>query len=252
MSNRFVQRIRSGEIESVEDLKTAFRELALATHPDVAATHSDSAPNGIGAGGGGPRAAGRGIDPGGAFIAVRAEYEAALVNFERHRFGARRIDGEGRPSGGGAAVEAAELWSCLSLMLKRGFPKEPRHEKETLRYEYARWRLCGALDSLAREKGGGDIDGERSASRLFGDFEASLLDLKKTAPGLLASSLAYLRGLVDFASRNLPAMRTDLVRGFESLRCDARLAPGAREFLLVLSTELGIGPTLNPYAGPSA
>ena len=59
MSNRFVQLIRSGEIDSVEDLKTVFKELAKATHPDLA-----------------------GAGAGDEFVAVRLEYENALHDFK--------------------------------------------------------------------------------------------------------------------------------------------------------------------------
>jgi len=238
--NRFVRAIRSGEIDSVKDLKAAFRELALATHPDLAGRRHEnrSEPD---AQARMPEGAAR-PDTGEAFIAVRAEYEAALANFDRHRFGASRKIGQPAPRE--ASVAAEELWGCLSLMLKRGFPKEPRHEKETLRYEYARWRLRGAVEALQRERERPEPLVVESRHRAFEAFEDCLLDLKKTAPSLEAAVIAYLRELIDYASSGLPLMRVSLVRAFDGFTADARLSEMARSFIRFLSSELGIGPTL--------
>ncbi|HUX38400.1 MAG TPA: hypothetical protein VMV44_10910 [Rectinemataceae bacterium] len=252
MPNRFVQAIRSGRIDSVDDLKTAFRELALATHPDMARA----------------RAMGH-TDPGEAFIAVRAEYETALANFERHRFGASmarrgRVGASGRDLGAGgdlgsggaraASVGAAELWGCLSLMLKRGFPKEPRHEKEILRYEYARWRLRGALQALGREAGK-SLDREAELSReeprgttdparLFDAAESELIAIKKTFPKSLSALLSFLRKLADEDLAGHPAMRVALVRDLDALRIAPGLGAAARNFVALLAERRGIGPTL--------
>ena len=35
MANRFVRRIKSGDIESVSELKSEFKEVAKLTHPDL-------------------------------------------------------------------------------------------------------------------------------------------------------------------------------------------------------------------------
>ncbi len=237
--NRFVRAIRSGEIESVEELKAAFRELALATHPDLAGKRG--APTETSEARPGLRTE---ADPGEAFIAVRAEYETALANFERHRFGVDLARSRADPSAPVKAGPAgAELWSCLALLRKRGFPKEPRHEKETLRYEYARWRLRGALDRLDLPAGSfGGMDG--AALRNFDAFESEALALKKADPALLASILSYLDELVDHAARGVPAMRVALVRNYDELRGHPGLSQEARDFLAILSAELGIGPTL--------
>ena len=220
--NRFVRAIRSGEIDSIEELKTAFREQALATHPDLGGTSATA-------------------DPGEAFIAVRAEYEAALSDFERHRFGsvaARRGDEGGQRS---AHVGSEELWGCLSLLLKRGFPKEPRHEKEILRYEYARWRFRGALASLARERGSAEpVDHGPALDR----FEGVLLGMKKRRSPALGIILSFLRELIDYASGSHPAMRVALVRDFEHLKNMPELGFNYGELLALLAGELGIGPTL--------
>ena len=223
--NRFVRAIRSGEIESVDDLKAAFRELALATHPDVAKA-----------------------DSGEAFIAVRAEFEAALTNFERHRFGVDLARGrtdaaDNAYSGAGGA----ELWSCLALLRKRDFPKEPRHEKEILRYEYARWRFRGALRHLSVSVTASvtvPAGAGKTAVESFDAFESEALAMKKTGAPLLAVILSYLDELVDYAARRLPAMRVALVRSYDAIRDLPGLSPGGREFLAVLSAELGIGPTI--------
>jgi len=237
--NRFVRAIRSGEIESIEDLKAAFRELALATHPDLAARRP---PGGATAGSEG--AAADKSDAGEAFIAVRAEYEAALANFERHRFGVDLARGRDDSSAAAfAGVGGAELWSCLALLRKRGFPKEPRHEKEILRYEYARWRFRASLGQLSIS-GRATAEAGKSAVEAFDAFENAALAMKKAEAPFLASVLSYLDELVDYAARGLPAMRVALVRSYDALRDHPGLSTGARQFLAILSAELGIGPTI--------
>jgi hypothetical protein len=211
-TNRFVQAIRSGGLDTVEELKTAFRELAKSTHPDLS-----------------------GPDSAELFLSIRSEYEAALAGFERHRFGASRLS---RDSSGQAspAVAARELWACLALLLKRGFPKEPRHEKEILRYEYARWRLRGALRSLGREDPGAE-----GAPALFDSFEAELLGIRKAFPDSAGAALAFLRALVAHAEREHPAMRVALARELEDLGMNPGLGPPSLDFLALLASRLGIG-----------
>lgn len=234
--NRFVRAIRSGEIDSIEELKAAFREFALATHPDLASRRPAAGENA-----GTDPAGAVELDSGEAFIAVRAEYEAALVNFERHRFG---VDfAKGRTEASTAAypgVGLAELWSCLALLRKRGFPKEPRHEKEILRYEYARWRFRVDLGRLS-------VSGRRTVEEghaVFDAFEIDTLAMKRAGDAILSSILSYLDELIDYAVRRLPAMRVALVRSYDALRDHPGLSTGGRQFLAMLSAELGIGPTI--------
>ncbi|MFZ4616546.1 MAG: hypothetical protein ACOYM2_10180 [Rectinemataceae bacterium] len=219
--NRFVASIRSGDIDSILDLKAAFRERALATHPDLAGPAADD----------------------GAFIAVRAEYEAALANFERHRFGSRAkaaSSGDSRDTGHGASSAGAyTLWACLALLLKRGFPKEPRHEKEGLRYAYALWRFRGTLRGL---------DAEGSALASFDAAQGPLLELGKSDRATLDLLRNFLGELIDYALRGLPVMRVALVRELDVLGAARVLAEGpghpALLFAKTLAAELGIGPTL--------
>jgi hypothetical protein len=216
MANRFVRRIKSGQIASVGELKSEFKELAKRTHPDVA---------GPGAGGGD-------------FAALRDEYESALRDFAKHRFGARSAQSDSfageapaREASSGGALEG-EAWPCLAILLGRGFPKAPRHEKEALRYEYARWRLEEAL--------GPDLRG------LFADFEAELLLLRASRSKALEPVLRVLRLLIDYREKGLSAMRTEIVLALALLRADARLGPGCLAFELALAGELGIGGEIGP------
>lgn len=215
MANRFVQGIRSGDIDSLEDLKTAFKELAKATHPDLA-----------------------GADSGDEFLAVRSEYENALHNFEHHRFGAAKAGTAGGLGDRAAAVASGELWACLALFLKRGFPKTPRHEKEILRYEYARWRLRGALGARGRDAAVGD------PVALYDAFEAECLAMRKALPEGVGAAVAFMRSLVAHAEREHPAMRTALVRELEDLGLEPGLGSASLAFLGYLAKELGIGRSL--------
>ncbi|MBL8966199.1 MAG: hypothetical protein JNG85_04260, partial [Spirochaetaceae bacterium] len=109
MPNRFIRLIEEGGIASVDELKSAFRALALATHPDLGG------------------AAGRSED----FIRARAEYESALLYLDS---GGGR-GGRGRSGGPSAfrsaaaprrAFDRAVFYADLSALLKAGFPKTPR------------------------------------------------------------------------------------------------------------------------------
>jgi hypothetical protein len=206
MANRFVRKIRSGEIESVDELKSEFKALAKLSHPDL-----------------------RGPGTGGEeFARLRDEYEAALRDFVKHRFGARPADGGLAPVGSGRdGPMADDAWACLALLLKRGFPKVPRHEKETLRYEYARWRLAEALGPSRRA--------------LFSACESELLGMRSSGSAALAPVLGLLGNLIDYREKGLGAMRTHVVLSLGALRSDPRVGPGCGAFALSLAAELGIG-----------
>lgn len=211
MANRFVKRIKSGEIASVDELKAEFKDLAKRTHPDLAGPGADH----------------------GDFAALRDEYDNALRDFEKHRFGSRR-GGAGAHPGGSPSGEglAREAWPCLAILLGRGFPKAPRHEKEALRYEYARWRLCEALGPARRE--------------LFYACDAELLAMRASRSPALELPLRVLRLLLDYRGKGLSAMRTEIVLALAELRSDPRVGPGCREFELALARELGVGPEIGP------
>jgi hypothetical protein len=214
VANRFVRRIKSGEIGSVGDLKSEFKELAKLNHPDLLGPGSD----------------------GEAFKVLRDEYEAALRNFAKHRFGARKDAELAAHAGRGADSPVSdEAWACLALFLKRGFPKIPRHEKEALRYGYARWRL-------------GEAFGRESEDR-FAACEAELLSLKAGAPRALAPALALLRELLDYREKSLSAMRTQILLSLGSLGADPRIGPGFLAFARFLAVELGIGAEITAPRG---
>ncbi len=213
MANRFVRKIKSGDIDSIGELKSEFKELAKRTHPDLQAS----------------------AEAGLEFAAVRSEYEAALRDFEKHRFGARRDEAEGREAARGFAGRAGpaegplsdSAWLCLELVLKRGFPKVSKHEKQRLRYEYACWRLSEAL-------------GEERGS-LFGAFESELLDLKAFGSGAYAPTLLLLRDFIEYRYMGITALRTNVVLSYGRLKADPEAGSALRSFLGLLAADLGIG-----------
>ncbi|PKL08489.1 MAG: hypothetical protein CVV51_08660 [Spirochaetae bacterium HGW-Spirochaetae-7] len=208
MTNRFVRRIREGDIATPEALKAEFKALAKSTHPDLAGPGAELA-----------------------FIRVREDYESALRDFERHRFGDRVRASQPGPAGGGDTVRGA--FAAMGLLRRRGFPKSPRHRKETLRYDYARW-CCTRAMARADER----------AAAAFEPFERSMLELKARRGGVASDALRYLDALVEYAAIGLPELRTALLVDLGSLRTDPRLPADALGFLSVLSAWLGIGTAL--------
>jgi hypothetical protein len=210
MANRFVRRIKSGDIESIGKLKSEFKELAKLTHPDLHGPGAEAE-----------------------FVEARSEFEAALRDFEKHRFGARgsrsaaeRRHPERSPGDSGEGF-SEEAWSCLALFLKRGFPKLSRHEKELLRYEYARWRF---LQTLGPGRAG-----------LFDAFERELFGMKTEGAAALDAILFFLRELIEYRIEGLSAMRTQILLSLGHLRANPGIGVGARNFVDFLAGELGIG-----------
>jgi hypothetical protein len=192
MGNRFVRpslrkRIQDGLIASVEELKAEFKAEAKRTHPDLAG--SDTVED---------------------FVRLRRDYEAALRTLAK---------GDAAASGRTTAAPSPEgdygaPFATLELLLKRGFPKRPRHDKERQRYAYARIRARAALHILGE-----------GAERLFDEAEEELLGLKE-------------KDLRDF--RATVSLLTDIVAarldGNESLIAAVRMDLGRRS----AATALGL------------
>jgi len=213
MSNRFARRIRDGAIRTPEELKSEFKALAKETHPDLSGQSATDD-----------------------FVRVRAEYESALQDFERHRFGERKKGIQGAsPRRGSAEAGSPDFpaFAAIAVLRKRGFPKVPRHEKERLRYEYARYRCQIALERLGAGRGG-ELE----------SFERTLLAVRRIDPEAAERALRYLDALAEYSARGLPAMRTALVLDSAALRADPRLPGEARHFLAEISAVLGLGPAL--------
>ncbi len=182
MPNRFTGPIKRGEIESIDELKSEFKTLAKKSHPDLL----------------GPGASGED------FAALRSEYEAALRDFDRHRFGLNPRRGIGPEDSGNQATRShmafdrRTLYLELAALRRRGFPKEPRHDKERMRYEYRRFLFMAALGAWNEDYVG-----------LFRAFEAAVLEKEPPEPALRDGSatrkrseaLAFLDCILDWQSR---------------------------------------------------
>lgn len=216
MANRFARRIRDGTIRTPGELKSEFKSLAKALHPDLA-----------------------GHEAGEEFIRVRSEYEAALKDFELHRFRTRpgRIRTGFPAAGTGADMDARpRVFAALGILRKRGFPKIPRHEKERFRYEYARYRFGTALEECGVDVGEDLVNVERT-----------LVDLRAREPSAFEAVLSYLDALTDYSARGLPAMRTFLAQRSSSLQSDPRIPEPVKGFLAGLSRALALWDALpNP------
>lgn len=209
MANRFARRIRNGTIRTPGELKSEFKSLAKALHPDLA-----------------------GLGAGEEFIRVRSEYEAALRDFELHRFRTRPRRSEVQPAASEAGTDTdarPRVFAALGILRGRGFPKVPRHEKERFRYEYARYRFETALGEL-----GADAGTDLAA------VERALLDLRAREPSSFEAVLAYLDGLTEYAALGLPAMRTSLALESHSLGADPGIPETVKRFLGALADTLGL------------
>jgi hypothetical protein len=221
VNNRFVRRIRSGEIDCVEDLKAEFKALAKLTHPDLR----------------GPGAAGDD------FAAVRGEYEAALRDFVSHRYG-----GPASEAGPPPAFDRRALYVDLARLFKRGFPKAPRHEKERIRYEYCRY--------LARSR---FRAWDESYPALLDAFEEEMLMLRDRDPRVYDEALDVVAGVLEYHATGIAyaraAVRLDLAHFRAPADWQRRglakgpgVAPSERDaltgFLSLLVGDMGTGPAL--------
>jgi hypothetical protein len=171
VAKNFVRRVKSGEIASVSQLKSEFKALAKLSHPDLSGAGGED------------------------FMRLRAEYEAALRGFELYRFGPPRgkAGKAGREDGAAPSLEGA--FDALARLMKRGFPKTPRHDKEKERYEQIRRRLLSELDAT-----------EPSWGPAFASFEEELIALKGSGSPAFDAALLLLSGILDYRKTRLPAL----------------------------------------------
>ena len=211
MANRFVRLIEEGAIASVDELKSSFRALALATHPDLGG------------------AEGRSED----FIRARSEYEAALLYLDSGGGRGRGVRASAFRSTAGArrAFDRAVFYADLAALLKAGFPKTPRHDKERRKYARLRLLVRSALASRAED-----------APARFDAFERALAGLKECAvvePGRTgaaggprqsaagtraAAVLGLLADLVEYEETGIVALRSVIEIELAGLRAEAAAA----------------------------
>lgn len=208
MANRFIRRIEDGEISTEGELKSAFRALAMATHPDLG------------------EAGARGE----AFMKARAEYEAAIGYLAP----AATAGGQTRMRG---RFDRDLFYADLQGLLKAGFPKLARHDKE--RRKYARLRL-NVRSSLSAWD---DRDaGDRLIS--FDAFEAELSAMKAlTEPDRLEPILALVEEIIEYAECGIVPLRAAIEIEFAAMR-ELRVEPAVLGFLGTLINDMDGGPAL--------
>lgn len=227
MANRFIRLIEEGAVASEGELKSAFRAFARATHPDLGAAGS------------------RPED----FIKARAEYEAAvryLAPKASQDEGGCAEASAGRAAGGGTRgrFDRDLFYADLEALLKAGFPKTARHDKERRKYARLRLRVRSAL------AGWDDDGGSRLAD--FDAFErwlAAIRDGRDSGAGRLADeALGLVEGVIDYAESGIVPLRASIEIEFAALRAavsgDAALADGVTGFLGALIGDLDGGPAL--------
>ena len=181
---------------------------------------------------------------GGAFAALRSEYEDALRDFVTLRYGGPAAD-----SGSALAFDRRGLYADLARLLGRGFPKEPRHEKERMRYERARYLVRSRLRAWAE-----------GYPELLDEFESTMLDLKAAGDReSFDEALALLAALLEYHERGVDEERAVIGLEFarfrapreEASRCDTRPAAFAHDrdalcgFLFVLVEDMALGPAFS-------
>jgi len=208
MANRFISRIEDGEISTEGELKSAFRALAMATHPDLGE---------VGA-------------RGEAFMKARADYEAAISYLAPAATTGGLIRMRGR-------FDRDLFYADLQGLLKAGFPKLARHDKE--RRKYARLRL-NVRSSLSAWD---DRDsGERLIS--FDAFEAELSAMKASPePDRLEPILALVEEIIEYAECGIVPLRAAIEIEFAAMR-ELGAEPAVLGFLGTLICDMDGGPVL--------
>jgi len=207
MANRFIRGIENGEIATEGELKSAFRALALATHPDLgeAGARGDAGTSGE------------------TFMKARAEYEAAL-----------RYIAPGAGARAGRAFERAVFYADVAALLKAGFPKTPRHDKERSKYARLRLRVRSALEEPAREA--------------FDSFERESLALRESGregDGAVVDGIrALLEELVEYEECGIVPLRAAIEIEFASLASSPLIGDGVLRFMRFMVSDMHGGPAL--------
>ena len=181
---------------------------------------------------------------------MRSEYEDALRDFVRYRYGGP-ASLDGRPP----AFDRRSLYADLARLFRRGFPKAPRHEKERKRYEYRRYLARSRLRAW-----------DESHAALLDTFEEEMLALRgesdPAAGEAYEGALAIVEGALEYHATGIDhvraAVRLDFARfrsaggapGGEGLAARSGAAPAERDgisaFLSFLVEDMDAGPALGP------
>jgi len=213
MANRFIRLIEEGTIASEGELKSAFRAHALATHPDLGTGTGHTTRS-----------------PGEEFMKARAEYEAAVRYLAPRSEAGAPVSGTVRT--GRNRFDRKLFHADLAALLKAGFPKTARHDKERRKYARLRLNVRSCIAAWDRES-----PGSRLAQ--FDAFEHALSALRDGADPVLAGRLALVLGLLedilDYAVCGIVPLRASIEIEFAGLR---QAAPD-QAILAFLSTLAG-------------
>ena len=160
------------------------------------------------------------------FIRIREEYDRALGDFHRYRFGAGRRER--------LVLDRRAFYLNLGILLARGFPKIPRHAKERERYEYARFAFLEnmrAADSL-------------SGASIFASFEEDMFRLKTRNPDGLKELRSWMERLLEYHRSGIGAFIVELRLGARGFASRFPESGGLADFLDFLVAGLDAGPAL--------
>ena len=216
MGNRFKRGILEGSIASEEELKTAYKSEAKRTHPDLADSDGHEE-----------------------FLRLRTEYEQARR--ELFRNAPRQATDSTEAERRAAFAPDDDPLVALEILLKRGFPKRPRHDKERLRYAYAKLRARSALVRI-----------ERSLPPLLDAMEEeSIAEARKAATARVVrlledylkarrtNSAALLAAFKMEALRTFPPVALGATAGDEDSGTAGRPGPAAAAFFQSLVGSIG-------------
>ncbi len=207
MNNRFIRGIKSGAIESIEKLKVEFKAIAKMTHPDLAGPGANAED----------------------FIRARSEYESALRDFGRHRFG---FSGASGAAGKRGALDRRVFYANLAILFKRGFPKSPRHEKESRKYSYYKYLVMDQLRAWPDPRG-----------LAFEGFEAELLEMRRSDSRRYGAALDLVLAVLEYHAGGPPLARTAIEVAFKPWK-ESNGSGAAADFLGLLVGDLACGQAL--------
>jgi hypothetical protein len=189
-----VRLVKSGDIATKGALKAEFKALARRLHPDALGLPGDRS-------------------DGEAFARAREEYEEALRWFDGGYPGARASGGSAR------GADRASFYADLGALFRKGFPREPRHEKEKAAHARRIRTISAWLEQGA----------SHAHALAFDRVEPAARALKDASPRAFDAFKRLALEIVGFHATGIEALRSSARLSFPLLLAELPNAPGVSE-----------------------